>query len=286
LIGAVALAAPAIPPARAHAAAGKAKAWVQKGDRRVDFAHTCGLLVFDSSNQPEPMIFLANHSLDCGQAETAIEPESDLDRQADAAGASTARLLLHTDGTNASLVFTLREPFDSYFVSGSTNDLTVSTRTANRVAGRWRASKPDSAVGEPVSYDVQFAEDLRSGAVTGESLPAGGAAPGAAYQEYLRALARKDFPALQRLTVSRMASRALGLGAGTVFEAFRSEQPRTAEIAGGLLQGADGNRATLFIKAKTWGGESISRRVRMQRDSAESPWRLANEGLTVVAATP
>lgn len=259
-------------PALARAA-GSNGGFVRYGAVRSELRSLCALRVWDGVERVETLLYFSDRPLDCAAAGAALEPETALDRALEEAGGAAARLRLVPGDPNFSFSFTRSEPGASFFVSGVGDALTVAKHDAQRLEGRFRRA-PGEIAGETAEIDLRFTTVLDATALAGAPLPAEGGAPGAAYRAYLAAVAAKDFGALQKLTVGRVAGRALGGG----FAYFQKDEPKSAEILGGE---SDAGRATLRVRARTFGGERVSFRVRLERDEAGG-WRVAERGTTTV----
>jgi hypothetical protein len=234
------------------------------------------LRVWEDVDRQATIVYAASVALDCPAAMEGLEPETALDSQVTEARGASARLTLRLDDPNFAFFFVRREPSDSFFISGVSPAVQLTNHTAARIEGRFH-SGPEPVADVATEVDLRFAAPIAAGAVTGEPLPPGGGEPGRAYLDYVAALGRKDFGAIQRLTVGRAASRALSGG----FDAFRQREPRSAQVLGGELRGTGRDVAHLRLRATTFDGESILTRVRMERDE-NGAWRLRDRGATIL----
>lgn len=254
-------------------AAGANGGFVRYGAGRSELRSLCALRVWDGVERVETLLYFSERRLDCAAAAAALEPETALDRALEEAGGAAARLRLVPGDPNFSFSFTRTEPRASFFVSGLGDALAVAKHDPQRIEGRFHRA-PDEIAGEMAEIDLRFATALDASPLAGTPLPADGGAPSAAYRAYLAAVAAKDFGTLQRLTTGRAAGRALGGG----FAYFQKDEPKSAEILGGE---GDAQRATLRVRARTFGGERVSFRVRLEVDDA-GKWRLVDRGTTTV----
>lgn len=252
---------------------------VRRGAATSELSHACVLQVWESADQRATLVYAATVALDCAAAMDTLEPEGFLDAAVERAGGAAARLRLRPADPNVSFSFVRHEPRDSFFISGVSTRLEVERHDRARLEGRFSGGA-EAIAGVDTEVELRFAAAIADGAVSGQALGPGGGDPGKAYLEYVAALGRKDFAAIQRLTVGKAANQALSGG----FEAFRLREPRQAEILGGELRGAGRDVAHLRIRARTHGGDSIRTRVRLERDEDRS-WRLRDRGLTVLEST-
>jgi hypothetical protein len=254
-------------------ASASVSAHVRRGTAAVDLPHSCVLRVWEDVDSAATLVYAASVALDCAAATDSLAPETTLDEQVAGAAGAAARLTLRIDDPNFAFTFERHAPRDSFFHSGVSSSLAVRSHTQTRIEGAFR-SGPQEIAGVETTVDLRFASAIDGGALAGLALPPGGGAPGKAFQEYLAALGRRDFAAIQRLTIGRAAGRALSGG----FDAFRAREPRDAEVVGGELRG---DVAHLRLRATTWSGDRIGTRVRMER-SEEGAWRLRDRGPTTV----
>jgi hypothetical protein len=138
--------------------------------------------------------------------------------------------------------------------------------------------EPESFFEQTYDFDLRF--DVAVTPLPGQSLPAGGGEPGAAYRAWLAAVAKGDVTALRKLGDSEHAYRFPEDDAAQVKESIkdlRDGTPLQAEISRGLI---DGDRAVLWVEGTD--RDDIRRRGRVRMLREEGAWHFAEDDLESV----
>jgi hypothetical protein len=137
------------------------------------------------------------------------------------------------------------------FSSTGSQKAELTTRTADRIAGRVWLPKPDDFFGNKYEYsatfDIPMSKKPAPVARKGTPLPAGGGEPAKAYQAYRKAMKAADFASLKKMIVPEMVKQMDDPEFKQMFPMIQEMQPKNITITGGVM---DGNDATLDVLNK------------------------------------
>ncbi len=239
------------------------------------FGYTCGFRVAspDKLGTTRRMVVFANVPVDCSAADQEFDPVAAVEAAVEAKKGAYATLHLQADGKHADGSWRSFEPSDGFSFGGQGN-LTFARNDDQRVEGRYYTGKPEPFFDKTYEFDLPFAVDLLAGSLAGTPLPKGGGEPGKAYQAYMKAVAKKDPAALQKVVSTRKAEEIAEQVEGeiwaVVFDSTRTLEFETATIPGGLIQG---DRAALDIEGKSYGGDKFRGRVFLIKENGV--WKIS-----------
>lgn len=239
------------------------------------FTHACGFRVAspDKSEATRRMVVLSSVPLDCAAADKDFDPVAAAEAAVEAQKGAYATLHLQADGQRAEGSWRSFEPSDGFSFGGQ-GKLTFSRNDDQRVEGRYYTEKPESFFDKTYEFDLPFAVDLLAGSLSGTPLPKGGGEPGKVYQTYMKAVAKKDPAALQKVVTKAKADEIAEQVKDDVwkvlFDSLRSLEFETATISGGLIQG---DRSALDIEGKSYGGDKFRGRVFLVKENGA--WKVS-----------
>lgn len=232
----------------------------------------------ESDGEGRILLYLSVASLDAAQVAAAFDAGEVVDRQVrDEPSGSYVKLCIDADGLECGLDFAHRGPTRN-FSTGGYGELALSTRTAQRIAGRLVLAEPEDFFDETYQFDLAF--DVAITPPPGTELPTGGGEPGMAYQDYVAALAKGDFDALRELAGEAGAYRFPEddpISAKEALKSLRNEQPLAVEISRGLM---NGDQAILWIEGTD--RDDITRAGRVLMKQVEGQWRFEEADLEAV----
>lgn len=239
------------------------------------FTHACGFRVAspDKAGTTRRMVVLSSVPVDCAEADRDFDPVEAVEAAVEAKKGAYVSLHLQTDPERADGSWRSVEPSDGFSFGGQ-GKLTFTRNDDRRVEGRYYTEKPESFFDKTYEFDLPFAVDLLAGSLSGTPLPKGGGEPGKVYQAYMKAVAKKDPVALQKVVVKaraeEIAEQVEGEIWATVFDAVRSLEFETATISGGLIRG---DRAALDIEGKSFDGDKFRGRVFLIQENGA--WKVS-----------
>jgi hypothetical protein len=249
------------------------------GEDRVTFRHAIAVR-HESHVDPaddEIFVFLSDRPLDPAVVAAAFDPD---DGARDSYGEHSGgflRVCIAPDGHECGLFYRRFEPGDSFNSSGY-GELALTTRDADRIAGRWVLAEPDDFFGKTYDFDLRF--DASVHRPPGTPLPAGGGDAGAAYRRYADAVAKGDIATLRGF---------LGDGAEwrlpdddrdrakETLKDLRDGQPLNPEILRGRRHG---DTVVLWIRGTDRDDITREGRVRMTREG--DAWVIGERDLDTV----
>ncbi|SFL04575.1 hypothetical protein [Lysobacter sp. cf310] len=254
------------------AAAQTGSGYFRYGDARLSLAHAIAVIEepSDQADERRTLVFLSAQPLDAAAVAAAFDAMDAVREQAPAGG--YVRLCIAADGSECGLFYS-----PEGFNSGGYGDLALQRNEAARIAGRWQLAEGDF-LGTPYDFDLRF--DTPIAPAPGSALPAGGGAPGAAYNAWLEALAKGDVAALRRMGGEDARGRFPEDDAGTVKESLKSlrdGEPLQARIARGRQHG---DQAVLWVEGVD--RDDIRRRGRVLMRRTAAGWQHAESDLSSV----
>jgi hypothetical protein len=239
------------------------------------FGYTCGFRVPspDKLGTTRRMVVLSSVPVDCAAADKEFDPVAAVEAAIEAKKGAHATLHLQADGKRADGSWRSFEPSDAFSFGGQ-GKLTFVRNDDQRVEGSYYTEKPESFFDKTYEFDLPFAVDLLAGSLSGTPLPKGGGEPGKVYQAYMKAVAKKDPVALQKVVskakADEIAEQVKGEIWAVVFDSLRSLEFETATIPGGLIQG---DRAALEIEGKSYDGDKFRGRVFLVKENGD--WKVS-----------
>lgn len=213
-------------------------------------------------------VVLASKPLDCAAFNAGFTPVEDAEKAIESQKGAIAVLTLSPGGDSVNGSWHSWEPFDTFGFGGQ-GELKLTKNTATRVEGRHSTKEPSAFFDKTFEFDFKFAADVLDGAVAGTALPKGGGEPGAAYQAYLKALAKNDkLASAKKLVLPEYAS---------TLEWTHEMEFKDATISGGLMKG---NRAALDVSGKSFDGDKTQGRVYLLNEGGT--WKVADKAVRVV----
>jgi len=154
-------------------------------------------------------------------------------------------LIVRADGSFNCINYSTGKGGGSACTSDYTAALTLTTRTADRVAGRFRLKGGDDTA--DVTFDLKVESTV---APPGTPLPPDGGEPGRAVLAHFAAIEKNDFKALKALAQpdqrAMMEAAEKAGEAKQMFEMMRAMSPRKVKLVGGTV---DGNDAVVDFEA-------------------------------------
>jgi hypothetical protein len=248
------------------------------GENRIDAKYAIAVASDEGhGDAPRVLVYLGDFPLDAGKVAAAFDPEDEVRAELGDRAGGYVRVCINADGAECGMFFNRRQPDDSFNTSGY-GTFELKRHDDDRVAGNWALKEPESFFDQTYDFDLSF--DVAVTPLPGAPLPADGGEPGAAYREWLAALAKGDVSALRRLGGSEYAYRFPEDDASQVKESIkdlRDGTPLQAKILRGLV---DGDRAVLWVEGGDRDDILRAGRVRMQRE--EGAWRFVEADLESV----
>ncbi|KQZ56947.1 MULTISPECIES: hypothetical protein [unclassified Lysobacter] len=224
----------------------------------------------DRADERRTLVFLSAEPLDAAAIAAAFDAADAVRDQKPAGG--YVRVCIAADGSECGLYYS-----PEGFNSGGYGELSLQRNEPAHIAGRWLLAKGDF-LGTPYDYDLRF--DTPIVPAPGSDLPAGGGAPGAAYNAWLDALAKGDVAALRRMGGEDARWRFPDDDPGTVKESLKSlrdGEPLRAQISRGR-QHAD--QAVLWVEGVD--RDDIRRRGRVLMRRSAAGWQHVESDLDSV----
>lgn len=224
----------------------------------------------DQADERRVLVFLSAEPLDAAAIAAAFDAADAVRDQKPAGG--YVRVCIAADGSECGLYYS-----PEGFNSGGYGELSLQRNEPAHIAGRWWLAQGDF-LGTPYDYDLRF--DTAVVPAPGSVLPAGGGAPGAAYNAWLGALAKGDVAALRRMGGEDARWRFPDDDPGTVKESLKSlrdGEPLRAQISRGR-QHAD--HAVLWVEGVD--RDDIRRRGRVLMRRTAAGWQHVESDLDSV----
>ncbi|NUO75702.1 MAG: hypothetical protein HOQ32_06780 [Lysobacter sp.] len=258
-------------------AAGAAQAqsgsgYFRYGDARLALKHAIAVAEdpSDPADEHRTLVFLSAQPLDAAPVAAAFDALDAVREQAPAGG--YVRVCIAADGSECGLFYS-----PEGFNSGGYGELALQRDEPAHVAGRWQLAQGEF-LGTPYDFDLRF--DTAITPAPGDALPAGGGAPGAAYNAWLAALAKGDVAALRRMGGDDARGRFPEDDPGTVKESLKSlrdGEPQQAQIARGRQHG---DQAVLWVEGVD--RDDIRRRGRVLMRRSQAGWQHVESDLDSV----
>lgn len=237
------------------------------GDQRVEPRHATAIRIRDQ-NAPrrfETYVVLSELPVDGAAAIAAFDPYTTIINDPGLREGGAIRLSIGDDGSlssNAQLDWRGTQ----YVNSDRIGDLVaeITTRAADRIAGRVRYKAPVEIDGVATDLDVRFDVPVLA-AARGKPLPAGGGDAGKAYLAFAAAVEKGDFAAAQRSLSAAQAPQ-------FAKDDWESEEENASS-------GLDILRAWLLEKPKVGAGEAFDDHVVLEVEGEMFP---GMQGLSLV----
>ena len=248
-------------------------------DDRVTFRHAIAVrhdAAVDAAAS-ETYIFLSDRPLNPATVAAAFDPDDGARESYGEHSGGYVRICITAEGEECGLFYRRFEPSDSFNSSGY-GDLSLTTRSDGRIAGRWALEEPEDFFDKTYDFDLRFYAKIH--AAPGTALPAGGGDAGKAYRAYAAAVTRGDAAALRPF---------LGTGADwrlpdneparvrETLKDLRDGQPLDPEILRGRR---DGDSVVLWIRGVDRDEIPREGRVRMTRKG--NAWVIGEHDLDSV----
>ncbi len=239
------------------------------------FGYTCGFRVAspDKLGTTRRMVVLTSVPIDCAVADREFDPVEAVEKVVEEKKGAYVTLSIQADGERADGSWRSFEPGDAFSFGGQ-GKLTFTRNDDQRLEGRYYTEKPDPFFDKTYEFDLPFAVDLLAGSLSGTPLPKGGGEPGKVYQAYMKAVAKKDPVALQKVVTKakaeEIAEQVQGEIWAVIFDSARSLEFETATIPGGLIRG---DRAALDIEGKSYDGDKFRGRVFLIKENGA--WKVS-----------
>ncbi|MCA9727877.1 MAG: hypothetical protein KC729_09360 [Candidatus Eisenbacteria bacterium] len=178
-------------------AEGKADGFFRFGEVTVEVAHAYLFRVDTGQDEPKAFVFMTSVPVDATAAAAEFDVDDAVQTQVSDAGGGFIRLCLYAEGDECGLYFSNEEPSESFNTSGS-GDFVLAKNEPDHVEGSFVLAEPEEFFDKTFQFELHFSADLAP-APASEALAEGGGAPGAAYIEYITAIADADFPKLREI---------------------------------------------------------------------------------------
>lgn len=232
----------------------------------------------EKAGEVRTTLVFASGPIDCAAADLTFDPVGAIASQAEAAKGAYVTLTAGDDTNDADGNWTQTEPYDSMGFGGQ-GELTHKVRTDARLEGTYSSKGSQSFFDKSFQFELTWAVDVRSGALTGDPLPPDGGEPGKAYRAYVAAVGKNDLKALAALLAAGDDTDDFSdaAGAKAVFEMFKKFELKDARITGGLVRG---DRAALNVEGTSHDNDKMRGRVLLVRDGGA--WKVGKRLLRVV----
>jgi len=246
------------------------------------FGYTCGFRVAspDERGTVRRMVVLSSVPMDCAAADQEFDPVAAVEAAIEAQKGAHVTLTLQADGERADGNWRSIEPSDAFSFGGQ-GKLTFTRNDDQRVEGRYQTEKPESFFDKTYEFDLPFAADLLAGSLSGTPLPKGGGEPGKVYQAYMKAVAKQDAAAIQKVVTKEKADEIAEQVKADIwkelFKFTRSLEFQTATITGGLLKTG---RAVLDIEGKSFDGDKFRGRIFLIQEGGV--WKVSGRDTRIV----
>lgn len=248
-------------PPDAALAADTASGFLQRDGQRVELKAVCAHEVPGGQAFPDKatvrLVFAADRPLDCTAADASFLPQSVLADQVKQAGGSHLMLLVPHDLKEARIERVMPH-IDGGYPAGqnAAGRLTLRKAGADRIAGQVRTNGEEDHLGERYQYSLDFDARVVRGALAGNTLGAGGGAPGAALLRGVAAIQQEDEQAVRQTVVPERVDEVL-------MPMMKKLRLRHVTVTSGR---ATDSQAALQIRGDTNDGSGVSGLVLMRRD--------------------
>lgn len=192
-----------------QAAAGKATGYFRLDKTRSTFTSACAFRLPDPSGTSPGIthVLLADKALDCDGADRSFDPVEAAKQQVAAQKPAFVTFTLLAGDTVERIDggWTSTEPEDGFSFGGQ-GTVAIKVNTNQRVVGRYFLDKPSDFFDKTFQFDFTWDTAVLAGSMTGTPIPAGGGEIGAAYQNYLAAIAKGDLNALRATVTAAKAA--------------------------------------------------------------------------------
>lgn len=255
-----------------------AEGFFRYGDVTLEVAHAYLFRVETGMGASENMIILTPAPIDAAAAAAAFDVEDGVDQQIDSIGGGYVRICFSEDGFECGLYFSNEDPVESFNTSGS-GEFVLEVNTPEHVMGSFVLVEPEEFFDKTFQFQLHFEADLAP-APKAQSLPEGGGDPGAAYLDYIQAIAGADFPKLREILGEEGSWQFPVDDPATCKEQLkwlRDGTPVTATISTGEQREHD---AILFVEGVD--RDEIKRRGRVLMTLESGGWRYQTDDLESV----
>ena len=250
---------PAPKPAPKPKAAAKGGSFFRLDKVKSTFSASCGFrMKGHEKGSIERRVILSSVPIDCAAADQEFDPIAFLESDIGEKKGAYASLTLSEDGSRIDGSWRSTEPSDGFSFGGQ-GEVQLTKNEEARVEGRYRTLKPESFFDKTFEFDLPLAVDLLSGSLSGEPLPKGGGDPGKAYQAYLKAVAKEDPAALQKVVTKERA------------------EEIAQQVEGGLQKG---DRAALDVEGKSFDGDKMRGQVFLVKE--DGAWKFKEKRTRMV----
>jgi hypothetical protein len=232
----------------------------------------------EKADEVTTTILFATGPIDCAAADLTFDPIGAVAAQVEAARGAYVSLTPSEGASGTDGSWTQTEPYDSMGFGGQ-GELTHKVRSDTRLEGAYSSKGSQSFFDKSFQFEFTWAVDVRSGALTGDPLPADGGEPGKAYRAYVAAVGKNDLKAVASLLAAgddTLEFSDAG-GAKAVFDMFKKFELKDARITGGLVRG---DRAALRVEGTSHDNDKMRGRVLLVRDGGA--WKVGKRMLRVI----
>lgn len=263
-------------------AAAETGGFFRKGEIRQEYRHAIAL-ARESPTHPGKQrirVYLTTHPVDAVRASREFDLDDGVTDQLQMADGGMTRFVIGEDDEARDVRFWVKSPSADFSSSGY-GELSLGTRSATQVEGRFVLAEPESFFSETYEFDLRFAAPVTPADLGGDPLPAGGGEAGKAWLGYVQALGKGDLDALRNY-FGEDAEWTLPKGdeeaSKSYVEMLRWSAPASATVTRGWT--LDKDRALLRIEGRSRLGDLMRGEVLMSR--AEGRWKEARSDLAVV----
>ncbi len=248
-------------------------------DDRIAFRHAIAVghdAAVDAAAS-EIYVFLSDRPLDPATVAAAFDPDDGARESYGEHSGGYVRICITAEGEECGLFYRRFEPSDSFNSSGY-GELSLTTRSDGRIAGRWALEEPEDFFDKTYDFDLRF--DAKVHTAPGTALPAGGGDAGKAYRAYAAAVARGDVAALRPFLGDGADWRLPDNEPARVRETLkdlRDGQPLNPEILRGRR---DGDDVVLWIRGVD--RDDIPREGRVRLRLRDGDWVVESRDLDSV----
>lgn len=224
--------------------------------------------------EDEVFVFLSDRPLDPATIAAAFDPDDGARESYGERSGGYVRVCLPPDGGECGLHYSRNDPSDSFNSSGY-GDLSVTTQTRDRIAGRWRLEEPEDFFGKTYDFDLRF--DAAIHTPPGTPLPAGGGDAGAAYRAYADAVKTGDLRTLRGFLGDAAEWRLPDNDAERIKETLkdlRDEQPLAPDVLRGRRHGD-----TVVLWVRGTDRDDITRAGRVRMQWKDGRWSVGEQDL-------
>lgn len=265
-------------PAAKEKAPAKGGSFFRLDKVKSTFAHACGFRVRDLAHGgTERLVILSSVPVDCAAADRAVDPKEALETAITDQKGAYASLTVSADGERIDGSWRSTEPSDAFSFGGQ-GLVEIAKNDDARLEGRYHTLRPEAFFDKTFEFDLRFAVDLLAGSLSGTALPKGGGEPGKVLVAYLKAVAKDDKAALQKVVTQERSDEIEGWASGgafkEVFEGQKTQELRLYTVTGGLLQEG---RAILEVEGTNFEGEKVRGQILLFQEGGS--WKVGERRL-------